>query len=112
MSTETFVFIFVALLVGAAAGAYVVHLLGKTKTQAAENGLRERLAEKEALVAEARAAVAEERRLSGERMDGLQRDLRDVVEAKGKLDGAGDSVDALKEELHARDEEIRALSEK
>ena len=114
MSTETtIIFVVTALLVGSGIGFAVSLYLAKAKQQAADSTLADRLLDKDSQIAEAKKSLDDDRRLAADErralsttIDELQGKLREAGEARAKLEGAGESLEALKAQLEAKSAEI------
>jgi DNA recombination protein RmuC len=113
--TITFIF---AIITGALA-AIVTHRLGRTGSESISRAADARIAEKEMAHAELRTEVsglriaAEKDRTEGaNRIEVLQNQLREAVEVRAKLEGAGDSLEAIKGQLETKDKEIAVQAER
>jgi DNA recombination protein RmuC len=109
------------LLVGAALGAVVCFLIAKLKAQKAasdQDGIAkanaERLTDKERELAalkerldKAEIALRLQNDTAQKRQDELSEQLRAAESARARLEGAGESLVALKEQLAAKDEELQ-----
>lgn len=126
MSTVTWFFLFVGLISGAAISGVVVvvhfHrqrddlLKASAESEARVKAIEERLAEKDAAVAEARAQIdAANERAEGVRTqmrqdaERLQAELLAAVEARSRMEGEGITSGALQKQLAERDDEVTRL---
>lgn len=94
--------------IGAAAAGIVVWFLVRARLAAGEAVQRERLTEKDATVAELKAAVEAERAKSEQ----LQKGLQDALEAKARMDGEAASLQALRITIQTKDDEIKSSFER
>ena len=108
-----------ALLVGCAIGAFVHNAFASAKRSADEESANARMADKEAALASAKAELERlrsagdaDRADTSQRIESLQVQLREAVEARALVVGASESVQAIKEQLEAKCDEVEAYVQK
>jgi len=114
MSTEiTIIYILGALLLGIAIGLGIARLLTTATTDASVQAVDQRLTDRDTQITDLKSSLETERRTAtNERhtlsttIEALQRELREAVEARAKLEGVGQSLEALKSQLEAKAKEI------
>jgi DNA recombination protein RmuC len=116
---NAFIPFLITAILSAVVGGVVSYLFLKGRSSTLQEAALSSAADKEtrlttlqAEMAQSRTAADSERSVLNSKIDQLQLDLRGAVEARAKLDGAGESLVVFKAQIETKDQEIALNAER